>query len=72
MYVVQQKYRIDAVSIIFFGWRPWLDGKKESRNISPSELKYKQLYNISRSEKWGKKLQAIAYNGACTVIVISK
>ena len=28
-------------------------------------LQYKPLYNISRSEKWGKKIQAAAYNGAC-------
>ena len=27
-------------------------------------LQYKPLYNISRSEKWGKKLQAKTYNGA--------
>ena len=27
-------------------------------------LQYKLLYNISPSEKWGKKIQAAAYNGA--------
>ena len=26
-------------------------------------LQYKPLYSISRSEKWGKKIQAAAYNG---------
>ena len=30
-------------------------------------LQYKALYNISRREKWGKKIQAAAYNGARTV-----
>ena len=33
-------------------------------------LQYKPLYNISRSEKWGKKIQATAYNGARTVNII--
>ena len=62
---------IDDVSTIF------LDGVlikvkwKKNQEILAT-LQYKPLYNISRSEKWGKKLQAIAYNGACTVIVISK
>ena len=31
-------------------------------------LQYKLPYNISRSEKWGKKIQAEAYNGARTVV----
>ena len=28
------------------------------------------LYNINRSEKWGKKIQAAAYNGARTVYYV--
>ena len=32
-------------------------------------VQYKTLYNISRSEKWGKKIQAAAYNGARTVVI---
>ena len=31
-------------------------------------LQYKPLYNISSSEKWGKKIQAMAYNGVHAVI----
>jgi hypothetical protein len=30
-------------------------------------LQYKLLYNISGSEKWGKKIQATSSNGAHTV-----
>ena len=30
-------------------------------------LPYKLLYNIKRSEKWGKKIQATAYYGTHTV-----
>jgi hypothetical protein len=33
-----------------------------------ADLQYKKLYNLSRSEKWGKKIQAIAYNGMRTVM----
>ena len=33
-----------------------------------TSLQYKPLYNINRSEKWGRNIiQAPAYNGACTV-----
>ena len=31
-------------------------------------LQYKLPYNISRSEKWVKKIQASAYNGVRTVV----
>ena len=33
-------------------------------------LQYKLLYNISGSEKWGKKIQAGAYNGTRTVVML--
>ena len=33
-----------------------------------TSLQYKPLYNINRSEKWGKKIQTAGYNGARTVI----
>ena len=32
-------------------------------------MQYKQLYIISHSEKWSKKIQAAAYNAARTVHV---
>ena len=32
-----------------------------------TSLQYKLLYNINRSEKWGKKIQTAGYNGARTV-----
>ena len=32
-----------------------------------TSLQYKPLYNINRSEKWGKKIQTAGYNGARTV-----
>ena len=41
--------------------------KKNQEILAP--LQYKPLYNISRSEKWGKKIQAAAYNGVRTVII---
>ena len=53
------KNRID--SILFLG-----DLEKNNHKILAT-LQYKQLYNISRSEIWGKKIQATAYNGARTV-----
>ena len=31
-------------------------------------LQYKRLYNINRSEKWGKKIQTAGYIGAGTVV----
>ena len=34
-------------------------------------LQYKPLYNISCSEKWGKKIQAAAYNGARTISILN-
>ena len=39
--------------------------KKNQEILAP--LKYKQLYNISRSEKWGKKIQVAAYIGTRTI-----
>ena len=42
-------------AILFF------DLEKKNREILAT-LQYKLLYNISRSEKWGKKIQAAAYN----------
>ena len=42
------------------------DLEKKNHEIL-SALQYKPLYNISRSEKWDKKIQAAAYNGARTV-----
>ena len=45
--------------------------RKESRNIGRSAIKAalqnRPLSNISPSEKWVKKIQAAAYNGAGTV-----
>ena len=32
-----------------------------------TSLQYKLLYNINRSEKWGKKIQTAGYNGAHTI-----
>jgi hypothetical protein len=40
--------------------------KKNQKKLAA--LQYKPLYNISRSEKWGKEIQAAAYNGAHTVL----
>ena len=40
--------------------------KKKNQEILGA-LQYKPLYNNSRSEKWGKKIKAAAYNGAHTV-----
>ena len=34
-------------------------------------LQYKPLYSISHGEKWGKKIQAAAYNGARTVAYLT-
>jgi hypothetical protein len=42
--------------------------KKKNSEILAA-LQYKPLYNISRSEKWGKKIQAAAYNDARMVVV---
>ena len=42
------------------------DLEKKNHEILAT-LQYKPLYNISRSEKWGKKIQAVAYNGTRTV-----
>ena len=33
-------------------------------------LQYKPLYNINRSEKWGKKIQIAGYNGAHVVFTV--
>ena len=52
------------MSILFFvaTYKGYI--KKKNHEILAA-LQYKPLYNISRSEKWGKKIQAAAYNGAC-------
>ena len=42
------------------------DLEKKNHEILAA-LQYKPLYNISRSEKWGKKNTSRAYNGARTV-----
>ena len=44
---------------------------KKNQEISTT-LQYKPLYNISRSERRGKKIQGAAYNGARTVFRIAK
>ena len=44
--------------------------KKNQEILAP--LQYKPLYNISRSEKWGKEIQATAYIGVCKGQLISK
>ena len=41
--------------------------KRKNHEILAS-LQYKLLYNISRSEKWDKKMQAEAYNGVRMVL----
>ena len=51
------KCRIDAVS-------------KRNHEILTA-LHYIPLYNINRSEKWDKNIQAAAYNGARTLYVKS-
>ena len=43
------------------------DLEKKNREILAA-LQYKPLYNINCSDKWGKKIQAAAYNGVRTVI----
>ena len=43
------------------------DLEKKNHEILAT-LQYKPLYNISHSEKWGKKIQATSYNGVCTVL----
>ena len=43
--------------------------KKKNQEIL-DVLKYKPLYNTSRSEKWDKKIQAAAYNGARMVNIL--
>ena len=40
--------------------------------VIPTALQYKPLYNINRSEKWGKKIQTAGYNGARTVYYLGK
>ena len=45
------------------------DLEKKNHEILAT-LQYKPLYNISRSEKWGKKIQAAAHNGARTVSIM--
>ena len=37
---------------------------KKKNNEILAALQYKPLSNISRSEKWGKKIQAAAYDGS--------
>ena len=45
--------------LFLFGWRPH-KGQMNKKRIT----KYQTLYIIGHSEKWGKKIQAAAYNGA--------
>ena len=59
----RKKYRIDDVSSLFF---VATFASKKNHEIS-NALHYKPLFNINRSEKWGKKIQAGGYNGARTV-----
>jgi hypothetical protein len=43
----------------------WKGPKKDHEILAA--LQYKPLYNISCSEKWGKKIQAASYNSVRTV-----
>ena len=44
---------------------------QKSFHVVQTALQYKPLYNINRSENWGKKIQITGYNGARTVNIIS-
>ena len=44
--------------------------KKQNHEILTA-LHCKPLYNINRSEIWGKKIQTAGYNGVCTVFYFS-
>ena len=61
-----KRSRIDTISTLF-GMHPHKGQMNKKNQGIMAALQYKPLYNISRSEKWGKKIQAVAYNGARTV-----